>query len=137
MTGRMRTLGLGIAIAQACAAPAHSQEVWTGQVKQNSGATDYTAVMRLSGDGGETDYPELKCGGILTRVAQSGAYSFYLEKITNGTNCIDGAITLVGSNDSMTWGWVGAYNGKTYVAWSTLTRKSEDRAPGGRGCDQN
>src|ERR1051325_5403662 len=66
MTGRMRTLGLGIAIAQACAAPAHSQEVWTGQVKQNSGATDYTAVMRLSGDGGETDYPELKCGGILT-----------------------------------------------------------------------
>lgn len=119
-----RTIAAGLAIAIALAAPVRADDVWTGQVKQNSGATDYTLVMRLSGDTGETDYPELKCGGKLTRVAQSGAYSFYLETITTtGTGCIDGAITLVTSNDTMTWGWVGAYQGRTYVAWSTLTRK--------------
>ena len=126
MTTRTIAVGLAIASALAVAAPVHADDVWTGRVKQNSGATDYTVVMRLSDDGGETDYPELKCGGKLTRVAQSGAYSFYLEKITSGgdnTGCIDGAITLVFSRDAMTWGWVGAYKGRTYVAWSSLTRK--------------
>src|SRR5689334_20547711 len=67
MAGRVSTLGLGIAVALACAAPAHSQEVWTGVVKQNSGPSDlaFTIVMRLSDDGGETEYPELKCSGKL------------------------------------------------------------------------
>jgi hypothetical protein len=124
MTKRTAGAGLTIAIVLALAATVRADEVWTGRVKQNSGATDYTVVMRLSDDGGETEYPELKCGGKLTRVAQSGAYSFYLEKITSGgTGCIDGAITLVFSRDTMTWGWVGAYKGETYVAWSSLTRK--------------
>ena len=124
MTKRTIAAGLAIAIVFGFAAPAQADEVWTGLVKQNSGASDYTVVMRLSGNGGETDYPELKCGGRLTRVAQSGAYSFYLERITTaGSGCIDGAITLVSSNDTMTWGWVGAYKGRIYVAWSSLTRK--------------
>ena len=124
MTKRAIAAGLAIAIALAFAAPVWADEIWTGLVKQNSGASDYTVVMRLSDDGGETDYPELKCGGKLTRVAQSGAYSFYLEKITTtGTGCIDGAITLVFSHDTITWGWVGAYKGRTYVGWSSLTRK--------------
>jgi len=121
---RKRTVAAGLAIAIALAAPVRADDVWTGRVKQNSGATDYTVVMRLSGDGGETEYPELKCGGKLTRVAQSGDYSFYLETITTaGTGCIDGAITLVSSRDTITWGWVGTSKGETYVAWSSLTRK--------------
>ena len=124
MTKRTAGAGLTIAIVLALAATVRADEVWTGRVKQNSGATDYTVVMRLSDDGGETEYPELKCGGKLTRVAQSGAYSFYLEKITTaGVGCIDGAITLVSSKDTLTWGWVGAYQGETLVAWSSLTRK--------------
>jgi len=124
MSKRTSAAGPTIAVVLGLATPACADDVWTGLVKQNSGSTDYTVVMRLSGNGGETDYPELKCGGKLTRVAQSGAYSFYLEKITNaGTNCIDGAITLVSQNGMMTWGWVGAHNGRTYVAWSSLTRK--------------
>ena len=119
-----RTIAAGLAIAFALAAPAVADEVWTGVVKQNSGASDYTVVMRLTDDGGETQYPELKCGGKLTRIAQSGGYSFYLERITtDGTGCVDGAITLVFSRDTMTYGWVGAHRGRTYVAWSSLTRK--------------
>ncbi len=122
MTGRMTALWLGILIALAFAAPLCAQEVWTGPVKQNIGSTDYTVVMKLSGDGGETDYPELGCGGTLTRIGEVGNYSFYLEKITRkGTHCIDGAITLVKANGTMAWGWVGSYDGQTYVAWSTLT----------------
>jgi len=136
MRGRTPAAWLAVAVALTIAMPAHADEVWTGLVKQNSGATDYTVVMRLSDNGGETDYPELKCDGKLTRVGQSGAYSFYLEKITTtGSTCIDGAITLVTLNDTMTWGWVGAYDGKTYVAWSTLTKKgrAESRPPGRAG----
>jgi hypothetical protein len=119
-----RTIAVGFAVAIALVAPSRADEVWTGRVKQNSRSSDYTVVMRLSGDGGETEYPELKCGGKLTRVAQSGDYSFYLEKITTaGIGCIDGAITLVSSRDAITWGWVGTSKGETYVAWSSLTRK--------------
>src|SRR5215831_523717 len=107
-----RTLGSGlvVTIALAFAAPVHADEVWTGVVKQNPDASDYTVVMRLFDGGGETDYPELKCGGKLTRIAESGAYAFYLEKITSGTGCLDGAITLVNSDDTMTWAWVGVHD---------------------------
>jgi len=120
-----RTVAILAALAAALfATPLRAQEVWKGAVKQNSGAQNYSVVMTLSGSGGETDYPELKCGGTLTRVGQSGAYSFYVEKITRkGTGCIDGSITLVGSSGTIAWGWVGAYNGQTYVAWSNLTRQ--------------
>jgi hypothetical protein len=124
MTTRTIAAGFAIAVAFGFAAPVRADEVWTGQVKQNNGPYDFTIVMRLSGDGGETEYPELKCSGKLTRVAQSGDYTFYLEKITTaGVGCIDGAITLVSSKDTLTWGWVGAYQGETLVAWSSLTRK--------------
>jgi hypothetical protein len=96
------------------AAPLQAQEICTGTVKQNIGSTDYTVVMSLSGSGGETNYPELDCGGMLTCVAESGAYSFYVEKITRrGNGCIDGAITLVSADGALVWGWVGVYRGRT------------------------
>jgi hypothetical protein len=81
-------------------------------------------VLTLSDSGGETDYPELNCGGTLTRVGQSGAYSFYLEKITRrGVGCVDGAITLVNAKGMIAWSWVGVYDGTTLVAWSSLTKR--------------
>ncbi len=124
MTRRTTALWLGLLFVLVFALPLRAQEVWTGSVKQNNGATDYTVVMTLSGNGGETDYPELSCGGTLSRVGEAGSYSFYLEKITRkGNGCIDGAITLVKANGTMAWGWVGAYQGETYVAWSSLKRR--------------
>jgi hypothetical protein len=124
MTKRTVVAGFAIAIGLAFTAPVRADEVWTGVVRQNNGAWEFTVVMRLSDDGGETEYPELKCSGKLTRVAQSGNYSFYLEKITTaGVGCIDGAITLMRTNETLAWGWVGAYQGETLVAWSSLTRK--------------
>jgi len=124
MRGSRHIVFLGFAIASASAAPVRAQEVWKGAVKQNSGASNYTVVMKLSGNGGVSEYPELKCSGTMTRVGQSGAYSFYLEKITTpGSSCIDGAITLVRSDGMITWGWVGAHKGKTYVGWSDLAKQ--------------
>jgi hypothetical protein len=113
-----------LAFVLASATPLHAQELWKGTVKQNSGSSNYTVIMKLSDNGGETEYPELKCGGVLTRVGQSGPYSFYTEKITTkGTGCIVGTITLVRSDGAMAWGWVGAYKGQTFVGWSSLTRQ--------------
>jgi hypothetical protein len=124
MSKRTAALWFAFALTLTFAKPLQAQEVWKGVVKQNSGAQDYTVVLKLAGAGGESDYPELKCGGTLTRVGRSGIYSFYLEKITRkGTGCVDGAITLVrNSNGTIGWGWVGVYGGKTYTAWSSLTK---------------
>ena len=125
MTKRSAALWLGLAIATVSATPLRAQEVWRGQVKQNIGASDYSVVLKLTDRGGESDYPELACGGTLRRVGQSGAYSFYVETITRkGKDCIDGAVTLVKANEgTLAWGWVGTDNGKTYVAWSSLRRQ--------------
>jgi hypothetical protein len=115
---------VGLALAPMFAGPAPAQEVWTGPVKQTGPSPDYTVVLTLTDGGGETDYPELKCGGTLTRVGQSGAYSFYLEKITRrGDGGVDGAITLVNAKGMMAWSWVGAYDSQTIVAWSRLTKR--------------
>jgi hypothetical protein len=124
MTVRTTALLVGLVLAPMFAVPVRAQEVWTGPVKQNPPAADFTVVLTLSDSGGETDYPELNCGGTLTRVGQSGAYSFYLERITRrGVGCVDGAITLVSAQGVMAWGWVGAYDGTTLVAWSNLTKR--------------
>jgi hypothetical protein len=124
MTVPTTALLIGLALAPMLAVPVRAQEVWTGPVKQNPPAADFTVVLTLSDSGGETDYPELNCGGTLTRVGQSGAYSFYLEKITRrGVGCVDGAITLVNAKGMIAWSWVGVYDGTTLVAWSSLTKR--------------
>jgi hypothetical protein len=129
MTRRTTALWLALAIAAVAATPLRAQDVgkgqWKGQARQNNDPTIYTVVLTLSDSGGASDYPELGCGGTLTRVGQSGAYSFYLETITRkGQSCIDGAVTLVKANDgTLAWGWVGTDKGETYVAWSSLTRQ--------------
>ena len=32
-------------------------------------------------------------------------------------------ITVAPAVGKLVWGWVGAYNGETFVAWGTLARK--------------
>jgi len=101
---------------------------WTGTVHQNSGASNYTVIMTITSAGAETDYPELKCGGTLNRVGASKGYVFYIETITrdgksSGGSCIDGTVTVAPAGSNLSWGWVGSYQGKVFVAWSDLARK--------------
>jgi hypothetical protein len=100
---------------------------WTGMVQQNKGQSGYSVVMTITANSAETDYPELKCGGKLTRVGAANGYVFFTETITRGKDsggsCIDGTITVTPAGERLVWGWVGGYKGETYVAWGTLTRK--------------
>jgi hypothetical protein len=108
--------------------PAPLVGTWTGKVAQNKGTTGYSVIMTVSANSAETDYPELKCGGKLTRAGAANGYVFFTETITRGGRnsggiCIDGTITVAPTSDKLVWGWVGAFNNETFVAWGTLGRK--------------
>ena len=121
---RVTGLWLALAIVMIFTSPLRAQEIWKGTAQQNNGE-DYSVVIKLSVNSGETDYPELQCGGTLMRVGKSDNYSFYLEKITrNRSRCLDGSITLINTDNAITWVWVGTYNnGRPAIAWSRLTRQ--------------
>src|SRR5260370_41970467 len=72
---------LAVAVGQS---PPAVLGTWTGKVAQNKGSTGYTVVMTISANAAETEYPELKCGGKLTRVGASNGYAFFTEAITHG-----------------------------------------------------
>lgn len=101
---------------------------WAGAVTQ-PGSKPYSIVMTLQASGGgETDYPDLQCGGKLTRAGAAGGYTFFLETITRGRldkggRCIDGSITVTMAGAQLAWGWVGIHNGQTLVAHASLKRR--------------
>ena len=117
--------------APAKSAPAQAKGgvtgAWTGPVTQ-PGSKPYSIVMTLQATGGETDYPELQCGGKLTRAGSAGGYTFFLETITRGRldqggRCIDGSITVTMAGEQLAWGWVGTHQGKTLVGHASLKRR--------------
>jgi len=101
---------------------------WTGNVVQSDGRNDFHVVMTISSNAAETDYPEIKCSGKLTRVGAANGYIFFTETITrggkaSGGDCIDGTITVARAADKLIWGWIGRANNEALVAWATLVRK--------------
>ncbi len=101
---------------------------WTGKVAQNQGKSGYTVIMTITADGAQTEYPELKCGGKLTRVGDANGYVFFTEAmshggVNSGGTCIDGTITITPAGEKLVWGWIGGYKGETYAAWGRLTKK--------------
>lgn len=100
---------------------------WVGPVTQ-PGSKPYSIVMTLQASGGETDYPDLQCGGKLTRAGAASGYTFFIETITRGRldkggRCIDGSITVTMAGTQLAWGWVGVHNGQTLVAHASLKRR--------------
>jgi hypothetical protein len=100
---------------------------WTGSAVQVGRDKSYSVALTLAGKSGQSSYADQHCTGKLTRVGQSGDYSFFTETIVEGkynptsnTGCIDGSITLVRSGDSLVMGWAAAYNGKPIIAYATL-----------------
>jgi hypothetical protein len=55
-----------------------------GPLTQVGSESKYTVVLTLTANAGQTDYPELKCGGKLTRIGASHSYVFFVEVITSG-----------------------------------------------------
>jgi hypothetical protein len=128
------SVGLIFTITQFASAPAEAQKMpdilgtWTGMAAQNIGKSNYTVVMTITSTGAETNYPELNCGGRLTRVGGSNGYVFFSETITrggknSGGSCVDGTVTVAPAGNKLAWGWVGSYGGQVFVAWSNLVRK--------------
>ncbi len=102
---------------------------WSGSVTQVSGESKYTVVLTLTRNAGQTDYPELNCGGKLTRIGASKDYVFYVEVITRGQaekggRCPDGTITVARAGDKLNWVWFGIPQDSVIVAFGTLTRKT-------------
>lgn len=100
---------------------------WTGSVAQ-PGSKPYSITMTLQAAAGETDYPELQCGGKLARAGSAGGYTFFVETITRGRldqggRCLDGSITVTMAGEQLAWGWVGTHGGKTLVASASLKRR--------------
>ena len=101
---------------------------WTGKVTQSDGVNGFSVVMTISANAAETDYPEIKCSGKLTRVGAANGYVFFTETITRGSkssggDCLDGTITVAPASDKLIWVWAGSSNNETLVAWATLVRK--------------
>lgn len=101
---------------------------WSGRVSQVGSPKPYALAMTIHANGGDTDYPDLACGGRLTRVGSAGGYTFFLETITRGRldkggRCIDGSITVSMAGEQLSWGWVGSHQNQTIVAYGTLERR--------------
>jgi len=113
---------------QTSAQSADLSGTWTGPAAQNVGSSGYTVVLTITRTDAVSNYPELKCGGKLTRVGEANGYVFFTETITrggksSGGSCIDGTVTIAPAGRKLAWGWVGSYKGQVYVAWSNLVRK--------------
>lgn len=108
----------------ALAQPQSLTGTWSGPVTQNPPSkTPYRVVLTIEKIDGQSDYPELNCGGRLARVGAAKGYVFFTETITRGKDkCIDGTVTIAPAGNNLVWGWIGAFRGKAFVAWATLTR---------------
>lgn len=104
---------------------------WHGTATQ-PGEPAYDVVMTLSSAReGSTNYPSLNCGGALSVVNGQGDSYSYRETISRGGatadtgGCIDGtvAVRLI-DEQTLSWSWVGTWQGTTYTASATLTRSA-------------
>src|ERR1700680_175611 len=85
---------------------------WAGTVIQVQKSIEYSVTLEIGAGEAKISYPELRCGGKLSRIGSSGAYFFFMETITRGpadTNgrCTNGSITVARAGDHLAWAWFG------------------------------
>lgn len=103
---------------------------WSGTVIQIQRSIEYTVTLEISSQDAQVSYPELRCGGRLSRVGMAGGYFFFAETITRGPvdntgRCSNGTITVTRAGDNLAWGWFGLVKGEVVAAYGTLKRKSD------------
>jgi len=101
---------------------------WSGQLTQLDNPAPYKFQLAVSAKGAETKHPDLDCTGKLTRVGSSKSYVFFIEIITKGRadkggRCPDGTVTVARQGDGLALIWFGSIQGKTVVAYGTLSKK--------------
>jgi hypothetical protein len=101
---------------------------WSGQLTQVDNEAPYKFELAIGPKGAETKYPDLDCTGKLTRAGSSKSYVFFVEIITKGRaekggRCPDGTITVARQGDELALAWFGSIQGKTIVAYGTLSKE--------------
>ena len=85
---------------------------WTGSGHQSpvgaSGLANYAIVMTIEGSSGSIDYPDLHCGGTVTRTGGGESSGTFLEHITYGRCTDGGTITVNLRNGQLAWSWGGS-----------------------------
>ena len=112
-----------------------AQQTWSGQMRQveTSSEKSYPMTLTFTGGKGYSEYPELKCGGVWTRIGSVGKqYEIYLEHITHGTEvkdgtggCIDGVVTLAVKGDKAVLGWFASVDGDPFLGSATLSLQAK------------
>jgi hypothetical protein len=100
---------------------------WKGELKQIGETSSYKLELAIGPNGGQTQYPDLKCTGKLTRIGASKSYVFFIEIITKGAfdkggRCPDGTITVARSGEKLALAWFGNIQGEMIVAYGTLSK---------------
>jgi hypothetical protein len=108
--------------------------VWSGKVLQVQQSIEYTIMLDVSARGAEISYPELHCGGKLSRIGTSHDYAFFATTFTRGPAdddgcCSNGTVTMARAGEDLVCGWFSLVKGEVITAYGTLTRKSEANAP--------
>jgi hypothetical protein len=114
-------------VMPAAAAAPDNTGTWTGKASQVGRDRTYTVIITIGKKEVTSAYPDQNCTGKLTRTGSSGSYAFYAEAIVNNKfdatkkkGCLDGAVTLLRTGNSLIYSWIGAFNDKPIVAYATL-----------------
>ena len=124
------SLAIVLGLAVLCEA-VHAQSepdltgIWMGTAYQNEGASNYSVVLTITPTSAKSEYPDLDCAGMMTRIGASGGYVFFSEAIepSRSGHCINGTVTVALASGKLAWGWFGSFQGKPYVAWALLTKQ--------------
>ena len=103
---------------------------WSGTALLVQQSIEYTVTLEITPRGAEINYPDLHCGGRLSRIGASRDYAFFVETITRGppgddARCSNGSITMARAGDDLVWGWFGLVKGEISTAHARLTRQSD------------
>lgn len=123
--------GLLASAAVAQAGPVSVTGSWSGEMRQVdvSRETHYPMTLVLNGKTGTSSYPQLKCGGTLTKIGETkSGYVIYQETIENepGATCIDGIVLVTADSGKLILGWYAAFEGSPSLASAVLNREARN-----------
>jgi len=100
---------------------------WKGELTQIGESAPYKFELVIGPNAAQTQYPDLKCTGKLTRIGASKSYVFFIEIITKGAaekggRCPYGTITMARSGEKLALLWFGNIKGDMVIAYGTLSK---------------